>query len=95
MNFKKDPSEVLDYTVSWASVLTNGEAIATSDWSVSGSGLTLGTGPYASTNDASAATCWLSAGTVDSTYTVTNRIVTDHSPARTFERSFTIRITEL
>ena len=95
MNFQKDPSEVLDYTMSWAAVLQNGESIATSTWSVSGSGLTLGTGAYASTNDASAATCWLSAGTPEATYTVTNRIVTDHSPARTFERSFTIRITQL
>lgn len=95
-NFSKDPNEVLDYTIDFASLLdtANDETIASVAWSASGSGLTIGTGDYAATNDDTSATVWLSAGTVGTTYSVTCRATTDATPARVFERSISVRIVD-
>lgn len=90
----KDPAATLDYSGSWAKLLAEGESIVSSTWTIEGpdSALQLGTGDYAPTFDGSSATVWLTGGTEDVTYTVTNRIVTDNAPSRIDERSFSITI---
>lgn len=95
-NYNKDPNEILDYTIDFAALLdtANDEAIASVTWSVSGEGLTVGTGEYAAANDDTSATVWLSAGTVGTTYSVTCRATTDATPARIFERSISVRIVD-
>lgn len=93
----KDPAAILDYTRTWDKWLQSGETITVSTWAIAGDdvALTLGTGGRAATNDTTTATCWLLGGTVGVTYTVTNHIVTNASPAREDERSFEITITDL
>jgi hypothetical protein len=89
-SFTKDPGDTLDYSVAWT--LETGENIASSAWAVTGldDALTIGTGGYAPTISTDTATVWLSGGTVDTAYTVTNTITTNSSPARIRERSFRI-----
>jgi hypothetical protein len=66
----KDPDEVLDYEIDWSSRL-GADTILVSTWSIP-SGLTAGS----STNTSTKATVWLSGGTANTQYTITNRIVT-------------------
>lgn len=80
--FEKDPDAVLDYTVDWSTWLGS-DTISTSGWTVD-SGLTTVT----SANTTTTATVWVSGGTLDHTYSLTNTIVTAGN--RTDER--TIRI---
>ena len=82
--FKKDPSAVLDYSIDWTLWL-DGDTIQTSSWTVP-QGLT----KASETNNSTTATVWLSGGTVDQTYTVTNRITTANG--RTDERSILIKV---
>jgi hypothetical protein len=86
-NFTKDPSELLDYQISWVDWLAAGETISTSTWTVA-SGLTEGVSSATTT----VTTIWLSGGTNGEFYDVTNHIVT--SAARTGDRTFTIQIVE-
>jgi hypothetical protein len=90
----KDPSAILDYTGDWSKLLATGESIAESSWTVEGpdGALLIGSGEYAPTFDGTSATVWLVAGTEDATYTVTHHIVTDNTPPRIDERSFSITI---
>lgn len=84
--FTKDPQEVLDYTVDWgANILATGETISTSTWTVP-SGITKDSDSKTSTT----AVIWLSGGTADTDYDLTNKIVT--SGSRTFERTITIGV---
>jgi len=82
--FKKDPSAILDYSIDW-SLWLDGDTIQTSSWTVP-QGLT----KASETNNSTTATVWLSGGTVDQTYTVTNRITTANG--RTDERSILIKV---
>ena len=82
--FKKDPSAILDYSIDW-SLWLDGDTIQSSSWTVP-QGLT----KASETNDPTTATVWLSGGTVDQTYTVTNRITTANG--RTDERSILIKV---
>lgn len=68
--FSKDPGELLDYTINWAAWLGS-DTITSSSWSVP-SGLTNAGSSF--TN--STTTVWLSGGTDDQIYTVTNTIQT-------------------
>ena len=88
--FTQDPNAVLDYTRDWATYL-NGDTISTSTWLVT-TGITLGTGPKAPTNNTTTATAWLSGGTARASYTITNRITT--AGGRTDDRSFLLTIEE-
>jgi len=89
----KDPNEVLDYTVDWQGtnnpVLESGEAITTSTWTTP-SGLTEDSTSKTSTTT----TVVLSGGTAGTLYTLTNNIVTDNSPARTYERDINLEVRE-
>jgi len=86
MIFVKDPNAVLDYYVDWTRWL-NGDTIATSVWTVP-AGLTNANDSHTTT----AATVWLSGGTVGEAYKVTNRITT--TGGRTEDRSFDVKIAE-
>lgn len=83
----KDPDAVLDYKWDWSSWLAAGETITTSTVTVP-AGIT----KDSATNTTTAATVWLSGGTKDTHYTVTNRIVTNQG--RTDDRSITIRVVD-
>lgn len=69
--FLKDPNATLDYTVDWADWMPAGDSITTVTWVVP-AGLTKTT----QTNTATAATAWLSGGTVGARYVVVCRITT-------------------
>lgn len=94
----KDPNEILDYTITYEGVLEADEAITSSIWALSGpdGALVVGTGSRASTNDDDSVTIWLAAGTTESgPYLATNHIVTDHTPPREYERSFSLTVADL
>jgi hypothetical protein len=81
--FIKDPDAVLDYGFDWSDWL-DGDTISTSSWTIAPATLTKKSDSLTTTTT----TIWLSGGTVDVVYTVTNRIVT--AGGRTEDRSFEI-----
>lgn len=83
VTFKKDPSEVLDYTIRYNKLLKD-DTITNSTWSTD-----LGITTVDSTNTTVSATIWLSGGVVDTRYEITNTITT--TQGRTYQRSFYIR----
>lgn len=96
---RKDSSDVLDYSFNWEDWLEDGDFIVNSTWTVNGSGLTIENSPAPSIDkynddapDNSLTKCWLSGGTVNTIYTLTNTIVTDGG--RTTQSSMFIRIVE-
>lgn len=66
----KDPDEVLDYTIDWTARLGS-DTISTSTWIVP-TGIT----EDSNSNTTTATTIWLSGGTVNQIYELTNRVVT-------------------
>lgn len=84
----KDPNAVVDYRIDWSKWLTDGDTIATSEWTVP-AGVTMTT-EY---NDDTSATIWLSGGTAGENYSLTNRITT--SGGRTQDRTIIIQVKEL
>lgn len=84
--FLKDPNDVLDYQISWASWLGTLETISTSTWVVP-SGIT----KDSDTNTTTTTTIWLSGGS-SGQYIVTNRIVTNQG--RTKDQSLLIHVTD-
>lgn len=93
----KDTNEILDYSIVWTDVLAAGEAIASSVWNVAGVDLllTIGVSERAHTFGVNSTTLWLLAGTVGATYRLTNHITTSHSPPREYERSFSLKVSDL
>jgi hypothetical protein len=94
--FDKDPQAVLDYKFDWKA-LTNGTG--SEDWlaaseTISSHTVTATTGitvdSSSLTDTSTSVTVWLSAGTDQTTYTVTCHIVT--SAARMDDRSITVRV---
>lgn len=87
--FFKAPGATEDFAVDWARAndpwLETGETITTSTWDVP-TGLTQG----ATSHTTTAATVWLSGGTLDRTYSVSNTITT--SQGRTDVRTITVTI---
>lgn len=95
---KKDPGERLDYTIDFGAVLASAETISgTPTWSRAPTGITIGTSSYAPTvsSDGKRVTVWLESGTAGAEYTITVEIVTNNSPARTFQRSFKVMVEDL
>lgn len=82
----KDTDEILDYRIDWTDRL-DGDTIETSTWTVP-SGITKET----DTSTATAATIWLSGGTLNERYSLLNRIET--AGGRTMDQTVTIRIKE-
>lgn len=88
--FRQTPTDVLDYTISYASWLTTtagGDTISSATWKVP-PGLTAAN----SSNTTTTATNWLSGGTSGVRYVVTCTIVTAASPSRTKAVSIAITI---
>ncbi len=87
--FDKDPGATEDFAVNWGRAndpwLQPGETITTSSWDVP-PGLTEGSNSHTDTT----ATVWLSGGTVDRCYRVSNTITTSQS--RTDVRSISVTI---
>lgn len=92
----KDPDAILDYDMEWADWLGDDEEIATSTWAITDTGdgeLDIETGSRASSIvDGVTARVWLSGGTPGQTYTIKNHVVTDATPAREDDRSFSVKI---
>ena len=84
-SFTKSANGDLDYTEDWSDWLGASDTISTSAWTV-GAGLTGG----AESNTTTTATIFLSGGTRNQSYVVTNQI--DTVQLRTAERSFLIRV---
>lgn len=80
----KDPDDDLDYTINWATWL-GADTIVSSVWDVP-----VGLTSHTPSNSTTAATIWLSGGTVGERYFVNNRIVT--TAGRAVEDSFSVRI---
>lgn len=84
--FTKDPNALLDFSRDWSPWLGS-DTIATSTWTVP-TGLTAA----ANTKDETSTTVWLSGGTANTDYVVTNRITT--AGGRTEDRSWLIQVRE-
>jgi hypothetical protein len=84
--YTKDPDSKLDYQFDWSTYL-GVDTIATSAWIVP-SGIT----KVNDTNDDTTTTIWLSGGTANTEYEVTNRITT--ATGRIVDRSMTILVKE-
>jgi len=82
----KDPDEYLDYTVDWSARIPADDSISNSIWTTPSSGLTIATATAATFTT----TIWLSAGTIDMTYYMTNRITT--SAGRIMDQTCKIKI---
>lgn len=84
----KDPDDVLDYTIDYdGEDWLGSDTIATSSW-VAETGITIDS----DTNDTTTTTVWLSGGTADTNYIVTNSIVT--AAGREKDESLYIRVKE-
>lgn len=89
----KDPNAELPYSMDWSAWLGEGVTIVTSTWLISPSaGLTQSDDEILDGDQSTHV--WLSGGTLGRTYTVTNRITTNETPARTDDRSFYLRIVQ-
>lgn len=82
----KDPNAVVDFSRDWSPWL-GADTIATSTWVVA-TGLTSVT----TTHDDTSTTVWLSGGTANTDYDVTNRITT--AGGRTEDRTWLIQVRE-
>lgn len=91
----KDPNAILVYVIDYdAARLAAGVEISTSAWSITGPDATLTSDQDAILSGNRKTRIRLTAGTLGGVYTVTNRIVTNESPAQTIDASFRIRIEE-
>jgi hypothetical protein len=84
--FIKDVDAVLDYGVDWSIWLESGDTISSSTWTITPSSITTDS----TENTTTQAKIWLSGGTVGTTYTATNRIVTNEG--RTQDQSIYIKV---
>lgn len=86
--FTKDPAEKLDYTIDWSEELTDvADSISSSAWTVE-SGIT----QEAVSAAAQSTKIWLSGGTAETSYTITNRITTVNNPSRIYQESFVVTV---
>ena len=88
-SFTKDPDSTLDYQMDWTTFLAT-DTIALSEWSVAGYDSNLIVDSSSKTTSTS--TVWLSGGTVNVKYNVTNKVTT--ASGRIIERSFTMLIVQ-
>lgn len=88
-SFTKDPDSTLDYQMDWTTFLST-DTIASSTWSVAGYDAELIVN--STSNTSTTATVWLSGGTVNVKYNVTNKVTT--ASGRVVDRSFTMLIVQ-
>lgn len=84
----KDPDAVLDFRFDWSAWLADGEDIV--EHEIIADGLTVDS----SGSDGQAVTVWTSGGEANTVARITCRITTNNVPARTDDRTGTIRIRE-
>jgi hypothetical protein len=83
----KDPDEVLDYKIDWATNrLVAGDTITSSIWTITPAGLTKNSDSHTGT----ATTIWLSGGTAGEAYILLNRVVT--AGGRTHDETVKLRV---
>jgi hypothetical protein len=82
----KDPNEVLDYQILWNGRLISGDEIVNSTWIITPAGLVKDDDEFT----VNSTLIWLSSGTVDTTYDLTNRVIT--SGGRTMDQTVRLRI---
>lgn len=83
--FIKDPDAIIDFVWDWTLWLQSNETISSSTFFITGAGLTTPSNSFTTVKTA----VFLAAGTIGTTYTVTNRIVTNQG--RTDERSIYVK----
>ena len=83
----KDPDDVQDYGIEWASELSDGDAIATSEWIAPADIQT-----SRDSIDGTLVKVWLSGGVDRHAYRITNRITT--TAGRQLDRSVRIVVAE-
>jgi hypothetical protein len=89
--YTADPTSVLDYSKDWKSFLKDGETLVSSTWTIP-EGIEEPPGkPQSITGDIT--TVWLTGGTNETLYVVTNHVVT--SDGREQDDSFSLYITDL
>jgi hypothetical protein len=88
-DFIKDPNAVLDYGFDWSDWLQAGEIISTSTW-LNPDSITINSNAKLDKSTV----VWVSGGTPGKSYRLTNRIVTNNSPARTEDRTLLIEVQE-
>jgi hypothetical protein len=88
----KDPDAVLVYSWNWDAWLASDAQISSSTWIITGPDAALTKANEIVAPGARASRLKLSGGTLGKRYTVTNRIVTNESPAQTEDRSIKIRV---
>lgn len=87
----KDPDANRLYTVDWTNDIGSA-SISTSTWTVTGPDTSLAYDNASIVSGSKMAAARLTGGTAGKTYTVTNRIVTNSTPAETEDASFTVVI---
>jgi len=89
LDARKDPNEVLDYTLDWTQRLNGTEAITASDWTVPVD-LTVygGLQPFTATTS----TVWISGGRPERVYKLTCKVTTDEE--RVLEQTLTLTMVE-
>ena len=96
---RKDPDAVRVVTFDWTDWLAGTGAgtgqISTSSWVIAGPDVILTKASETIVSGNLKTTVKLSAGTLGRSYTLTNRIVTNESPAQTDDRSITIDVRSL
>jgi hypothetical protein len=71
-SIQQTPTEVLDWTMNWATRGLGSDTIVSSNWSVSQTGVTLSAPSQTTTTT----TIWVTGGTPGNVYTITNNITT-------------------
>lgn len=95
----KTPAEIKDYTIEWdaddgcgSPVLEPGERVASSTWSASNvhgdTSLNVAADPSTISSDGLSTTVWLGGGLAGEIYSVTNTVITNNSPPRTYSRTY-------
>lgn len=88
-DYVHDPQSVLDYKVDWSAWLAAGETISASTWTVP-AGITQTT--PAPSNTTTTTTIWLTGGTLNASYSVTNHITTNQG--RQQDQTITLAVRE-
>lgn len=92
MHFIKDPDATKDYGWDWQDWL-EGDTITTSTWIVPAGLTNVGeSGPTIQSDGRITTSVFISGGSLGVTYTITNRITTNSTPARVEDQSHTIEI---
>jgi len=86
-DFRKDPADVLDYIFNWTKYLAAGESIDSYELSITGGGVI---DSHSEANNI--ITAFVSGGTLGKIITLSCKITTDSSPARTKVQSITIKV---